>query len=154
MGSRHDAFTAGQMPKKRPTLVATVKPAITGHNGTVDGSTTMTRATVLIMSRNWVISDSALEMPKLLGVRRADVTAAAENLGDFIAGLVHLGWPRQNADKIVARLGIHFLKAVIRNEDRAIVIEAANTRLTSGVMMPASTTPAIPPAPIPATQPR
>src|SRR4051812_5455841 len=37
MGSRREALRAGQIPKKRPTLVATLKPAITDHKGTVDG---------------------------------------------------------------------------------------------------------------------
>src|ERR1039458_2537793 len=37
MGSRRAAFSAGQRPKKRPTLVATLNPAITLHSGTVEG---------------------------------------------------------------------------------------------------------------------
>src|SRR5260370_40367526 len=37
MGSRRAAFNAGQMPKKRPMLVATVKPATTDQTGTLEG---------------------------------------------------------------------------------------------------------------------
>lgn len=37
MGSSRDAFSAGQIPKKRPTPVATLKPAITDQRGTVEG---------------------------------------------------------------------------------------------------------------------
>src|ERR1017187_6819044 len=37
MGSRRAAFTAGQRPKNRPTLVATPNPATTLHSGTVEG---------------------------------------------------------------------------------------------------------------------
>src|SRR5947199_10659271 len=37
MGSSRAAFSAGHNPKKRPTLVATLKPATTDHSGTVEG---------------------------------------------------------------------------------------------------------------------
>ena len=37
IGSRRAAFTAGQRPKNRPTLVATLNPATTLHSGTVEG---------------------------------------------------------------------------------------------------------------------
>ncbi len=37
MGSRRDAFSAGQRPKKRPTLVVTVNPAMMDRRGTAEG---------------------------------------------------------------------------------------------------------------------
>jgi hypothetical protein len=37
MGSRREAFTAGQRPKKRPILTETTKPTITDQTGTVEG---------------------------------------------------------------------------------------------------------------------
>src|SRR5208337_116158 len=37
MGSRREAFTAGQRPKKRPMLTDTIKPAIADQRGTAEG---------------------------------------------------------------------------------------------------------------------
>jgi hypothetical protein len=39
MGSRREAFTAGQRPKKRPILTETIKPAIADQRGTAEGRT-------------------------------------------------------------------------------------------------------------------
>jgi hypothetical protein len=37
MGSRREALTAGQRPKKRPILTETTKPVTTDQGGTVEG---------------------------------------------------------------------------------------------------------------------
>ena len=37
MGSRREAFKAGHMPKNRPMLMETTRPATTDQTGTVEG---------------------------------------------------------------------------------------------------------------------
>ncbi len=89
----------------------------------------MTRPTVAMIWRNWPMTDSALEMPKLSGSCGLHVAAAAKDLGHLVLGPIHFARLDQHADEVVLGLGIGLLERVIGDEDGLVVLVVAQERL-------------------------
>ena len=72
--------------------------------------TTVTSTTMPMMSRNWLMMDSAVAMPKLSGARGFVAAHPPQHGGDFILGLVNLSRQRHGGNEILFGIGIELAK--------------------------------------------